>query len=63
MGTFRLCANVGNDVTAFAQARLLFPPMTTDSAQTPWTVQGLLDLFDVQPDGEDTIHRRDRPRR
>jgi len=25
--------------------------MTTDSAQTPWTVQGLLDLFDVQPDG------------
>ena len=26
--------------------------MTTDSAQTPWTVQGLLDLFDVQPDGE-----------
>jgi acyl-CoA thioesterase len=26
--------------------------MTTDSAQTPWTVQGLLDLFDVQPAGE-----------
>ena len=26
--------------------------MTTDSAQTPWTVQGLLDLFDVQRDGE-----------
>src|ERR1700754_920599 len=26
--------------------------MTTDSAQMPWTVQGLLDLFDVQPDGE-----------
>jgi acyl-CoA thioesterase II len=26
--------------------------MTTDSAQTPWTVQSLLDLFDVQPDGE-----------
>jgi acyl-CoA thioesterase II len=26
--------------------------MTTDSAQTPWTVQGLLDLFDVRPDGE-----------
>ncbi|HKP43593.1 acyl-CoA thioesterase [Mycobacterium sp.] len=26
--------------------------MTTDSAQTPWTVQGLLDLFDVLPDGE-----------
>ena len=26
--------------------------MTTDSAQTPWTVQGLLDLFDVQPDAE-----------
>ena len=25
--------------------------MTTDSAQT-WTVQGLLDLFDVQQDGE-----------
>jgi acyl-CoA thioesterase-2 len=27
--------------------------MTTDSAQTPWTVQGLLDLFDVQPAGDD----------
>jgi acyl-CoA thioesterase-2 len=26
--------------------------MTTDSAQTPWTVQGLLDLFDVRSDGE-----------
>lgn len=26
--------------------------MTTDSAPTPWTVQSLLDLFDVQPDGE-----------
>ena len=26
--------------------------MTTDSVQTPWTVHGLLDLFDVQPDGE-----------
>ena len=26
--------------------------MTTDSAQTPWTVQALLDLFDVQPDAE-----------
>jgi acyl-CoA thioesterase-2 len=26
--------------------------MTTDSAQTPWSVQGLLDLFDVQPAGE-----------
>ena len=26
--------------------------MTTDSAQTPWSVQGLLDLFDVQPDAE-----------
>ena len=26
--------------------------MTTDSAQTQWTVQALLDLFDVQPDGE-----------
>lgn len=26
--------------------------MTTDSAQMPWTVQSLLDLFDVQPDGE-----------
>ena len=26
--------------------------MTTDSAQTPWTVQGLLDLFDVQAAGE-----------
>ena len=27
--------------------------MTTDSAQTQWTVGGLLDLFDVQPDGPD----------
>lgn len=27
--------------------------MTTDSARTPWTVQGLLDLFDVEPDGQD----------
>ena len=26
--------------------------MTTDSAQAPWTVQGLLDLFDVPADGE-----------
>src|SRR4029077_18516959 len=26
--------------------------MTTDSAQSQWTVQGLLDLFDVQLDGE-----------
>ena len=26
--------------------------MTTDSAQAQWTVQALLDLFDVQPDGE-----------
>ncbi len=26
--------------------------MTTDSAPTPWTVQSLLDLFDVQSDGE-----------
>lgn len=26
--------------------------MATDSAQTQWTVQGLLDLFDVAPDGE-----------
>jgi len=26
--------------------------MTTDSAQAPWTVQGLLDLFDVAPDGD-----------
>jgi acyl-CoA thioesterase II len=26
--------------------------MTTDSAQTQWSVEGLLDLFDVQPDGE-----------
>ena len=25
--------------------------MTTDSAQTPWSVQGLLDLFEVQIDG------------
>lgn len=30
----------------------MFPPMTTDSAQAQWTVQALLDLFDVQPDGE-----------
>src|SRR4029077_11161717 len=43
----------GNDVTAFAEARLLFRLMTTDSAQSQWTVQGLLDLFDVQPAGED----------
>ncbi|MDT5013254.1 MAG: hypothetical protein QOH57_4871 [Mycobacterium sp.] len=27
--------------------------MTTDSAQTEWTVEGLLELFDVQPDGPD----------
>lgn len=27
--------------------------MTTDSTQTPWTVQSLLDLFDVQPVGQD----------
>ncbi|MGV0717927.1 acyl-CoA thioesterase domain-containing protein [Mycolicibacterium sp. XJ662] len=27
--------------------------MTTDSAQTPWTVEGLLELFDVEPDGQD----------
>jgi acyl-CoA thioesterase II len=27
--------------------------MTTDSAQSQWTVQGLLDLFGVQPAGED----------
>lgn len=26
--------------------------MTTDSAQTPWTVESLLELFDVRPDGE-----------
>jgi acyl-CoA thioesterase II len=26
--------------------------MTTDSAQTQWSVEGLLDLFDVNPDGE-----------
>ncbi|HET6734363.1 acyl-CoA thioesterase [Mycobacterium sp.] len=26
--------------------------MTTDSAQTQWSVESLLDLFDVQPDGE-----------
>ena len=47
-----MSACVGNDVTAFVEARLLFRAMTTDSAQTPWTVEGLLDLFDVQPDGE-----------
>jgi acyl-CoA thioesterase II len=29
--------------------------MTTDSAQTQWTVQGVLDLFDVRPAGEDTF--------
>ncbi|WP_460357819.1 acyl-CoA thioesterase [Mycobacterium sp. ZZG] len=29
--------------------------MTTDSAQTPWTVQGLLDLFDAQPCGQDVF--------
>lgn len=27
--------------------------MTTDSAPTTWTLQGLLDLFDVTPDGDD----------
>ena len=27
--------------------------MTTESEQTEWTVQGLLDLFDVQADGQD----------
>jgi acyl-CoA thioesterase II len=27
--------------------------MTTESAQFQWTVDGLLDLFDVQPDGAD----------
>ncbi len=26
--------------------------MTTDSAQTPWTVENLLDLFDVKADGD-----------
>ena len=41
----------GNDVTGFVCPRLLFPPMTTDSAQQ-WTVRALLDLFDVQADGE-----------
>ena len=30
----------------------MFLLMTTDSAQAQWTVQALLDLFDVQPDGE-----------
>jgi acyl-CoA thioesterase II len=29
--------------------------MTTDSAQTQWTVQGLLDLFDARPAGDDTF--------
>lgn len=29
--------------------------MTTDSAHTPWTVQGLLDLFDAQPAGQDVF--------
>ncbi|MGE2834387.1 acyl-CoA thioesterase [Mycobacterium sp. SMC-4] len=28
--------------------------MTTESAQTQWTVQGLLDLFDAEPSGTDT---------
>jgi acyl-CoA thioesterase-2 len=27
--------------------------MTTDSAQPQWSVEGLLDLFDVRPDGKD----------
>jgi acyl-CoA thioesterase-2 len=27
--------------------------MTTDSVQTPWSVEGLLDLFDVRADGPD----------
>jgi acyl-CoA thioesterase len=27
--------------------------LTTESEQTEWTVAGLLDLFDVQPDGDD----------
>ena len=26
--------------------------MTTDSEQTHWSVAGLLDLFDVRPDGD-----------
>jgi acyl-CoA thioesterase-2 len=30
----------------------MFRLMTTDSAQTQWSVEGLLDLFDVNPDGE-----------
>ena len=29
--------------------------MTTESAQNPWTVQGLIDLFDVQPAGENVF--------
>ncbi|AFM17114.1 acyl-CoA thioesterase [Mycolicibacterium chubuense NBB4] len=29
--------------------------MTTDSAESQWTVQGLLDLFDAEPAGEDTF--------
>jgi acyl-CoA thioesterase II len=29
--------------------------MTADSAQAQWTVQGLLDLFDAQPSGDDTF--------
>lgn len=29
--------------------------MTTDSAQTQWTVQGLLDLFDAEPAGENVF--------
>jgi hypothetical protein len=27
--------------------------MTTDSAQSQWSVQSLLELFDVKPDGQD----------
>ena len=30
----------------------MFRAMATDSAQAQWTVQALLDLFDVNPDGE-----------
>jgi acyl-CoA thioesterase II len=29
--------------------------MTTESNQDQWTVEGLLDLFDVQPDGDDAF--------
>ena len=35
----------------------------TDSEQAQWSVTGLLDLFDVQPEGPDRFTAVDRPRR